>query len=213
MHSLASLPTPQGVPLSVVAFVSALSCNVARALQLPCWESEQLRVSTPGWLACQPRLHARALASSACAACAPLAAAQLPHNAPCAPAPRRAHCATAPPQLSCRAPRRCASWRWPPTAGAPLHSTWCEGVCVWGGREGRVFSWELRFCHALQPHGAAWCRMGPCRLHGPVHTLRWELLLLTLTHARRATRALCCCAAAPTRASCLRARRSSTTGT
>lgn len=36
--------TTQGAPLSVARFVEVLSGNVVSALELPCWECEQLRV-------------------------------------------------------------------------------------------------------------------------------------------------------------------------
>lgn len=37
--------TQQGAPLSVAQYVNALSAHVAAAVELPCWECEQLRVS------------------------------------------------------------------------------------------------------------------------------------------------------------------------
>jgi hypothetical protein len=37
----------QGSPLSVARYVETLSANLAGALELPCWESEQLRVRPP----------------------------------------------------------------------------------------------------------------------------------------------------------------------
>lgn len=60
----------------------------------------------------------------------------------------------------------------------------------------------MRFCHALQlapwrrmvSHGTAWCRMGPCRLHGPAHALRWDLTAAHAQHMRAGRLGLCAAA-------------------
>jgi hypothetical protein len=69
VHALAHRPFPpfhriQGSALSVVEFVAALSCNVSAALELPCWEAEQLRVRCCLLARAPPRRPMHAVSSS-----------------------------------------------------------------------------------------------------------------------------------------------------